>query len=227
MGFLCLGNLPLLPKRMARKTKEDTQKTITAILDAAERVFLEKGVGHATMANIADSANVSRGAVYGHYKDKMEVCVAVCQRAMNESQRITEGAVPGETPLAALRRVGIVYLQTIHTSPSLKNALEIIYMKCEQTPEFAPIQVFRETWEKKTLKTTEKLIRRAITAGELPARTDLNLATIYLNTLLEGISMQLWFTELLQPDPWQKAQRFIGAGIDSLLLSEMLFKPEG
>ena len=210
---------------MARKTKEDTQKTITAILDAAERVFLEKGVAHATMANIADSANVSRGAVYGHYKDKMEVCVAVCQRAMDESLRITE-AVPGETPMEALRRVGMVYLQTIHTSPSLKNALEIIYMKCEQTPEFAPIQVFREIWEKKTLRTTEKLIHRAISAGELPARLDLRLATIYLNTLLEGISMQLWFSDLLQPDPWPKAERFIGAGIDSLLLSEMLFKSE-
>ena len=223
MGFICLGNLPSMTTRMARKTKEDTQKTITAILDAAERVFLEKGVAHATMANIADSANVSRGAVYGHYKDKMEVCVAVCQRAMDESRQITE-AVPGETPMAALRRVGIVYLQTIHTSASLKNALEIIYMKCEQTPEFAPIQVFREIWEKKTLKTTEKLIRRAITAGELPARSAIKVATIYLNTLLEGISMQLWFTELLQPDPWQKAERFIGAGIDSLLLSEMLLK---
>lgn len=207
---------------MARKTKEDTQKTITAILDAAERVFLEKGVGNSTMANIADAANVSRGAVYGHYKDKMEVCVAVCQRGMEESRRITEGAIPGETAVEALKRVGMVYLRTIHTCPSLKNALEIIYMKCEQTPEFAPIQIFRETWERRTLKTTEKLIRRAITSGEFPAKLDLHLATIYLNTLLEGISMQLWFSDLLQPDPWPKAERFIGAGIDSVLRSEML-----
>jgi len=209
---------------MARKTKEDTQKTITAILDAAEQVFLEKGVANSTMANIADAANVSRGAVYGHYKDKMEVCVAVCHRGMEESRRITEGAVRGETALDALKRVGMVYLRTIHTCPSLKNALEIIYMKCEQTPEFAPIQIFRQTWETRTLRTTEKLIRRAIHAGEFPAKLDLHLATIYLNTLLEGISMQLWFSELLQPDPWPKAERFIGAGIDSLLLSQQLYQ---
>lgn len=30
---------------MARKTKEESQKTRDGILDAAERVFLEKGVG--------------------------------------------------------------------------------------------------------------------------------------------------------------------------------------
>ncbi len=55
---------------MARKTKEESQKTRDGILDAAERVFLEKGVGTTAMADLADAAGVSRGAVYGHYKNK-------------------------------------------------------------------------------------------------------------------------------------------------------------
>ncbi|GAA17575.1 probable transcriptional regulator [Pseudomonas aeruginosa NCMG1179] len=50
---------------MARKTKEESQKTRDGILDAAERVFLEKGVGTTAMADLADAAGVSRGAVYG------------------------------------------------------------------------------------------------------------------------------------------------------------------
>lgn len=62
---------------MARKTKEESQKTRDGILDAAERVFLEKGVGTTAMADLADAAGVSRGAVYGHYKNKIEVCLAM------------------------------------------------------------------------------------------------------------------------------------------------------
>ncbi|HGY3917735.1 TPA: TetR family transcriptional regulator, partial [Pseudomonas aeruginosa] len=49
---------------MARKTKEESQKTRDGILDAAERVFLEKGVGTTAMADLADAAGVSRGAVW-------------------------------------------------------------------------------------------------------------------------------------------------------------------
>lgn len=69
---------------MARKTKEESQKTRDGILDAAERVFLEKGVGTTAMADLADAAGVSRGAVYGHYKNKIEVCLAMCDRAFGQ-----------------------------------------------------------------------------------------------------------------------------------------------
>lgn len=77
---------------MARKTKEESQKTRDGILDAAERVFLEKGVGTTAMADLADAAGVSRGAVYGHYKNKIEVCLAMCDRAFGQIEVPDENA---------------------------------------------------------------------------------------------------------------------------------------
>ena len=38
---------------MVRKTKEEAQDTRHAILDAAERVFQERGVSHTSLAEIA------------------------------------------------------------------------------------------------------------------------------------------------------------------------------
>ena len=38
---------------MVRKTKEEAQETRNAILDAAERVFQERGVSHTSLAEIA------------------------------------------------------------------------------------------------------------------------------------------------------------------------------
>jgi AcrR family transcriptional regulator len=52
---------------MARRTKEEALETREQLLDAAERVFLERGVGHATLAEVADAAGVTRGAVYHHF----------------------------------------------------------------------------------------------------------------------------------------------------------------
>ncbi|MFK1011157.1 TetR family transcriptional regulator [Pseudomonas aeruginosa] len=125
---------------MARKTKEESQKTRDGILDAAERVFLEKGVGTTAMADLADAAGVSRGAVYGHYKNKIEVCLAMCDRAF----------------------------------------------------------------------------------GQLPARLDVELASIYLQSLWDGICGTLAWTERLRDDPWNRAERMFRAGLDSLRSSPYL-----
>jgi len=66
---------------MARKTREESLAIKHRILDAAELVLLEKGVAQTAMADLAEAAGMSRGAVYGHYRNKMEVCLAMCDRA--------------------------------------------------------------------------------------------------------------------------------------------------
>ncbi|MFP8060078.1 TetR family transcriptional regulator, partial [Pseudomonas aeruginosa] len=81
---------------MARKTKEESQRTRDRILDAAEHVFLSKGVAGTTMSDIADHAGVSRGAVYGHYKNKIDVCIAMCDRALGEAATLTQVSTDGE-----------------------------------------------------------------------------------------------------------------------------------
>ncbi|MCM3212917.1 TetR family transcriptional regulator, partial [Bacillus licheniformis] len=62
---------------MARKTREESLAIKHRILDAAELVLLERGVAQTAMADLAEAAGMSRGAVYGHYRNKMEVCLAM------------------------------------------------------------------------------------------------------------------------------------------------------
>ncbi|HHG4355676.1 TPA: TetR family transcriptional regulator [Pseudomonas aeruginosa] len=162
---------------MARKTKEESQKTRDGILDAAERVFLEKGVGTTAMADLADAAGVSRGAVYGHYKNKIEVCLAMCDRAFGQIE------VPDEN------------------EPLLRR---------------------RELLEKQGQRFGLRQIRRAVERGELPARLDVELASIYLQSLWDGICGTLAWTERLRDDPWNRAERMFRAGLDSLRSSPYL-----
>lgn len=151
---------------MARKTKEESQKTRDGILDAAERVFLEKGVGNTAMADLADAAGVSRGAVYGHYKNKIEVCLAMCDRAFARIEVPDERAdVPA---LDILLRAGMGFLRQCCEPGSVQRVLEILYLKCERSDENEPLLRRRELLEKQGLR----LIRRAVAQGELPARLD-------------------------------------------------------
>lgn len=190
---------------MARKTKEESQKTRDGILDAAERVFLEKGVGTTAMADLADAAGVSRGAVYGHYKNKIEVCLAMCDRAFGQIEVPDENArVPA---LDILLRAGMGFLRQCCEPGSVQRVLEILYLKCERSDENEPLLRRRELLEKQGQRFGLRQIRRAVERGELPARLDVELASIYLQSLWDGICGTLAWTERLRDDPWPRRPR--------------------
>lgn len=211
---------------MARKTKEDTQKTVIGILDAAEKEFLERGVANTTISNIAGRAGVSKGAVYGHYKDKLEICVAVCMRGLQDANHITTAGDGGSSYLEKLFRWGMSYLKVVSDSPSLKNTLEIMFCKCEQSPEYEPIQKMRYAWEKRTFRITETMLARAAAAGEIPEDADLKLCNIYLQSLLDGVVATIWFSDRLEPGSWPEVERLMSAGLDTIRLTNA-FRAKG
>ncbi|MDP1673909.1 MAG: TetR family transcriptional regulator, partial [Burkholderiales bacterium] len=57
---------------MARRTKDEAVETRNQILDAAEKVFSARGVSRTSLADIAEAASVTRGAIYWHFKDKAD-----------------------------------------------------------------------------------------------------------------------------------------------------------
>jgi len=65
---------------MVRRTKAEADATRQALLDAAEDVFHEKGVGRASLAEIAQTAGATRGAIYWHFKDKVDLFNAMMDR---------------------------------------------------------------------------------------------------------------------------------------------------
>ncbi len=62
---------------MARKTKEDTEQTRLAILDSALLTFYEKGFSRTTFDEIAKRINLTKGAVYWHFKNKADLIAAI------------------------------------------------------------------------------------------------------------------------------------------------------
>lgn len=90
-----------------RRSKEDAEQTRTAILDAAAQVFCDLGVPVATLDKIARTAGVTRGAVYWHFKDKIDLLRALHKR--NEPPQkmlIRKAAQDGHSdPLGLLEQV--------------------------------------------------------------------------------------------------------------------------
>ena len=65
---------------MVRRTKEDAMETRSKLLDAAEALFSEKGVTQTSMMQVAEKAGVTRGAIYHHFENKMDLIESLMGR---------------------------------------------------------------------------------------------------------------------------------------------------
>jgi AcrR family transcriptional regulator len=65
------------PKRLTRKEKQ--AETRSKLLDAAERVFLRRGLQASSVEEIAAEAGFTRGAFYSNFKSKDELFVELLQ----------------------------------------------------------------------------------------------------------------------------------------------------
>ena len=102
-----------------RRTQEDAEKTRQMILDAGIRVFAEQGYHHTSMEDIARSANVTRGAVYWHYKNKEDFILAMAESIYSEtSEKITyyfnQETTFEHKVAAAIKNIGYWYLEDEH-----------------------------------------------------------------------------------------------------------------
>lgn len=121
---------------MVRKTKEEAEATRERILNAAETVFLAKGVSATTLEHIAREAGLTRGAIYWHFKDKADLLEAMLERVrlpMNElaDERRKE---PGYTPLSLMRELCGLCLGRLKHDARYRNIHAIICTRCEFVP---------------------------------------------------------------------------------------------
>ena len=75
---------------MRLRRAEQVERNREAVLDAARRVFLDRGYGGATVDAIAEEAGFSKGVVYSQFGSKADMFMALLE------QRITERAAQNE-----------------------------------------------------------------------------------------------------------------------------------
>lgn len=118
---------------MARKKKEDAQKTRQQLIEAAIEQFSTRGVTNTTLTDIADAAQVTRGAIYWHFSSKSEIFNAIWEQQLPLRDIIRDrlSFSDNDDPLVMLREQFIAALQYIAQEPRQCALLQILYHKCE------------------------------------------------------------------------------------------------
>ncbi|HEX4879114.1 MAG TPA: helix-turn-helix domain-containing protein [Limnobacter sp.] len=100
------------------RREEEKERRREEILDAAERVFTQKGFETATMDQVAREARVSRALVYVYFKDKTALHQGVCLRGLRllreAFQQARQSKKNGD---AQVREIGLAYMRFADTYP--------------------------------------------------------------------------------------------------------------
>jgi len=115
---------------LRRRPKGDKrQRTRARLLEAARELIREKGYARTTLQDVASRAGMTSGAIYGNFKNRDELFIALGQtywapirpkikpgatfaEAMRALARATLAAIEERTPVAVGRLTGLAYTLT-------------------------------------------------------------------------------------------------------------------
>ena len=172
----------------------DKEATRERILEAAEKLFAEKGFHETAMDGIVRAAKVSKGGVYFHFPSKEELFFALLDKLADALQR--------EVQREIARRRGAV--------AKVQGALEVVLRKLTSQRHLAQI-ILRQghglgpSFERKRLEIYSRFARlikeyldEAITEGSIPPINTEITAYAWLGAINELV---LRWVYTGQPDP--------------------------
>ncbi|CAH6661875.1 acrEF/envCD operon transcriptional regulator [Pseudocitrobacter vendiensis] len=173
---------------MAKKTKAEALKTRQLLLETAIAQFAARGVTNTTLNDIADAAQVTRGAIYWHFENKVQLFneIWLQQPALGELITFDLTAEWQNNPLRLMREKLILGLQYIATNPRQRALMQILYHKCEFHEEMLSEQYIREKIGFSHPQMRSLLIQ-AIAQGQLSPSLDLDVILIILHGCFSGI----------------------------------------
>lgn len=87
-----------MAQRLSRSEQRD--QTRARLLDAAEKVFVERGFHAASVDEVAEEAGYSKGAVYSNFENKDELFLAVLERRVDSRALAIETGVSPDQPIS-------------------------------------------------------------------------------------------------------------------------------
>lgn len=150
------------------KTKHEvvTEFRCSEILDAARKVFAEKGFSETTMDQVAERAGIAKGTLYLYFRSKRDIYMAALAqgiRSLNEDSRSKVEAATGvREKLRAFIATRMEYFEQ-HRDFFLIYHAEIGNLRLQPAPNEGEIsELYLEQ-----AQMLEEVLRAAATAGEI------------------------------------------------------------
>ena len=175
---------------MPRVSAAHEQEVRDRILDAATRVFAEKGYHSSTIADVVRESGLSVGAIYSYFSGKDELirltCDQIAARGLDElAVRLAPATTTAERLAIAIR----LYIETIDEYDGAPGQVTLVQAWAEADREPGVREMLAGRRER-LAGAGQLLLRQGVISGELPAWLDVDAVTRGLLALLDGLMLQ-------------------------------------
>ena len=175
---------------MPKRTHEEAMLTKQQIMDAAYKVFSEKGYDKTSLSDIAREAGVTRGAIYWHFEDKAELLCELI-RGMAEKHNLAghlrRAADPEETDPLGLLKQWMLQYSTLEAQKLFTSNLGLVVRAVFDGTETE--NALRERVHEMLLERDQILsaaVVNAVNHRQLPSNADVELICSFLTYILNG-----------------------------------------
>jgi AcrR family transcriptional regulator len=170
------------PEERADRKKRATHRRSAEIIEAAARVFAERGYHGATTQDIADVLKIRQASLYYYFPSKEVALELVCMRGV-EGFYETEKAIAEGPGTATERLSGLV---RAHISPLLDrgNFMKVFLTQRQFLPAHSRRRVRKVSRAIEAL--FEDVLKQGQRSGEFRADLDTRLATLSILSVVNG-----------------------------------------
>ncbi len=173
-----------------RKTKEEALVTRENILTAALDVFSQRGYSAARLEDIAQAAEVTRGAIYHHFAGKEELYVAlVTERSAGINQLAEEIIGQGGTSLEILRRLLVGLFKYLDENEEYCALLELAVSNMGLTEGLESIRDDTVRGRRQLADLFQEMLSQGIKAGEIRSDLSARSAAWNLVSYMNGLGL--------------------------------------
>ena len=139
------------------------EQTVEKILDAAERLFAQKGYAHTTLQDVIDETGLSKGAVYHHFKSKEEIAAKVGDR-MGAEFTVMLAHIRDDDTMTGLQKLQAVFAASL--LPQRQQTLNRTLPRLWDDPQFLSIEL-HDLLEKTVPIYITPMIRQGVADGSI------------------------------------------------------------
>ncbi|MEX1276329.1 MAG: TetR/AcrR family transcriptional regulator [Bacteroidota bacterium] len=208
-----------IPERKEREREHRREE----ILNAAQRVFFEKGLQPATMDEIAEAAELSKGTLYLYYKSKEDLYLGVMIRGIDILHNMLAEATSTDEPtIVKIKNLGDTYYRYFKEHRSFFRMFYFFQNPLFHTQVSEEMMGLCHTGNQKLWKLVIDLIQRGIDEGDIRPDVDPAECSMILWSNSNGIMMRMdtqeeYFKNMLGMDLEKVLQKSMAMLFQSML----------
>lgn len=173
---------------MARKSKEEAEKTRQAVIESALDVFSEKGYAKATFDEIAARAGFTKGAVYWYFRNKADLIVALISEYMERKRMELSPDIPNGDTLDDLLDYFTIWARVLRDDIRFSKFNRFIICQMEWSEGVVSrVQKGLATQKDWHLEKINQVLIKSKESGELKEGLDLDLVREIIHSTYVGI----------------------------------------